>query len=282
MQLSPSSINLRSSIIQGLKNASDTKAKNWYSNYIQNSQWIGCKVPTIRKVVHEQCRLASLHSSGGLSSAINPMDLLELSINLIQHVECDVKLAGIILLSEVYPLQKLITLNILDHITENIFTVPSTTPSPQYDELHINNWCTSDFFAHHVLRRIAYAPSNSNHNLSLRILHFAETGSTLWHRRCGIVTFVDYYKHLNQLPNNFGCLLIRAVESCLLASPRERFTQTGCAWVLRFSLLQHGDRDIAYNLIQKHSKLWTGEAKRSLVERLSRKDPWRKTILALR
>ena len=209
------------------------------------------------------------------------MDLAECSIHLIQKLECDVKLAGMILLSEVYPLQQLVTLDILEHINLHVFT-PPLPPSSQPHEPLISNWCTADFFAHHVLRRIAYSSTSSDsHPMTLQILQFAETGSNLWHRRCGIVTFVDYYKHLDQLPTHFGSLLIKAVESCLLASPQERFTQTGCAWVLRYILLQKEDRDRAYDLVCRHGKVWTGEAKKSLVERLSTKDPWRKHILAL-
>jgi hypothetical protein len=61
---------------------------------------------------------------------------------------------------------------------------------------------------------------------------------------------------------------MNAAEHCLLASPQERFTQTGCAWMLRYALTQKDDADLAIQIIARHSHLWTTEAKKSMVEKL--------------
>ena len=115
----------------------------------------------------------------------------------------------------------------------------------------------------------------------MRILDFSRRGTNLWYRRCGVVCFVNYYKNRTKLPFDIGTRLVQAAEYSLLASPEERFTQTGIAWVLRYALLEPEDRDATLAMIVRHGDLWTVEAKKSLLEKLHKSDPKRTQILAL-
>jgi len=143
---------------------------------------------------------------------------------------------------------------------------------------YIADWSTADWFATKVLRPIVYS---GDHDLALKVLDFSHNGCSLWHRRCGIVPFILYQKHRDTLPPDIGPRLVEAVEKCLLASPYERFTQTGCAWVLRYVLLQEQERKDAVAMIERNAVLWNAEAKNSLVEKLDKNDPLRSRILGL-
>ena len=113
------------------------------------------------------------------------------------------------------------------------------------------------------------------------ILRFAvEPSNGLWHRRMGVVPFLDWYKHRLRLPLDFGHRLVDACEANLLASPHERFTQTGIAWVLRYTLVQP-EKDYAASMVYRHGGLWTKEAKKSLVEKLPTSSAMRNKILKL-
>jgi hypothetical protein len=56
------------------------------------------------------------------------------------------------------------------------------------------------------------AAGNNNGDVVHKVLDFTKTGSTVWHRRCGIVAFVHYYKKRSQLPDDIAT---RIVDACL-------------------------------------------------------------------
>jgi len=273
---------LASLILSGLHQNAKPETKEWFSNYVKGSTWIGTKVPTVRKVVHDIVKNSSETKIKTTTSY--PLNvLIDESIILMQQEECDAKLAGMILLSEFCPIHQTDTAReVLDRLIDQIL-------EPQ---IYITDWSTSDWFALRILQRIAYGTitcgrsvvnptSSNNHELALKIVNFSKDGTTLWYRRCGIVPFVHYYKHRNKLPPHFASTLINAAEHCLLASPQERFTQTGCAWMLRYALTQKDDADLAFQIITRHSHLWTTEAKKSMVEKLPTTHKLRKQILLL-
>jgi len=254
------STSLASLILSGLHSSAKPDTKQWYTNYVKGSKWIGNKAPSVRKVVRD-----TVHAT--VNNNYHYDDVIDNSIHLIQQEECDAKLAGMILLSEFCPIEKLATAHVLNRLVDQVL-------EPQ---IYIADWATADGFSGHVLRRIAYR----DNELAKTITNFSKDGTTLWYRRCGIVPFVAYFKHRDKLPPNFGTIIIDAVEHCLNASPQERFTQTGCAWLLRYAILQKEDREYALKVITKHSLVWNLEAKKSISEKLAPNDPLRKQIMSL-
>jgi hypothetical protein len=75
-------------VISGLHRKSDAKTKEWFTNYVKGTTWVGCKVPTVRKVVKEVYSQMDHESS--------TVDLLDPAVELLQQPECDVKLAGML------------------------------------------------------------------------------------------------------------------------------------------------------------------------------------------
>jgi DNA alkylation repair enzyme len=248
-------------VVNGLHERADPQTKAWLTNYVKGSSWIGCKMPTVRAVVKSE-----------VPKNISSDALLNSCVTLLQNEAGDAKLAGILLVSEVLPVDGDVALShcILDRLEADIL--------PH----HITNWCTADGVATKVLQRLVLtAGSEGNHSVAMRNLNFSRHGTNFWYRRCGIVSFVNYYKHRSKLPADIGTRLIQAAEYSLLASPEERFTQTGIAWVLRFALLEPEDRNATLAMIVRHGDLWTVEAKKSLMEKLHKSDPKRTQILAL-
>jgi hypothetical protein len=248
-------------VLQGLHERANAQTKAWFTNYVKGSSWIGCKMPTVRAVVKKEV-------PKNTSSDV----LLDSCVTLLQNEACDAKLAGILLVSEFLPVDGDVSLShfILDRLEADVL--------PE----HVADWSTADWLATKALRRVVLAAgAEGNHSITSRILDYAHHGTNLWYRRCGIVSFVNYYQHRVKLPTDIGTRLILAAEYSLLTSPEERFTQTGIAWVLRYALLETEDRDAALAMILRHGNLWTTEAKKSLTEKLSKSAPMRTQILAL-
>lgn len=245
-------------ILQGLHEQADSSTKEWFTNYVKGTVWIGCKTPVVRTVVKETTKDLDTNDHEVL---------LNEAIRLLQQEACDGKLAGMLLLQENLPLDQLANRVILDRLDAQVLARD-----------HVSDWSSADWFAVRVLQRIVLA---GNHELVHRVLDFTKTGQNLWHRRCGVVAFLHYYKHRDKLPKDISSRLIQACEQSLLASPEMRFTQTGIAWVLRYVLLEQDDRDEALEMIVRHERLWNTEAKRSMTEKMRKSDPRRKQILDL-
>jgi hypothetical protein len=130
-------------IIAAMHAASESKTKTWFTNYVKNTFWVGCKTPQVRSIVLEEARLSS--AGAGNAAAASSL-LLSNSICLMQQPESDVKLAGMILLSEVHPRDQIHTMDTLNVIKEQIL-------EPQ---MHVTDWSTSDWLAIRVLKPIAF------------------------------------------------------------------------------------------------------------------------------
>ena len=187
------------------------------------------------------------------------------AIALLRHEYGESKQAGSILLCEHTPPHVLGTVATLERLEREVMRAENV----------LTDWSVTDSFAIKVLTRVWKA----NPQLATRILAYAhEDASSLWHRRCGIVAFVGVFKpnvDANALPANFGLALVDACVANLLASPEERFAQTGTAWVLRYALAARefeGVRERAIDAVMEHKSLWTTEAKKSLVEQLKSRD----------
>jgi hypothetical protein len=247
-----------------LHERADAQTKAWFTNYVKGSSWIGCKMPTVRAVVKEE-----------VPKNVSSSDvLLDSCVSLLQNEACDAKLAGILLVSECLPVDGDVSLShsILDRLEADVLS----------QQHHVADWSTADWLATKALRRLVLAAgAEGNHSVAQRILDYAQHGTNLWYRRCGIVSFVNYHKHRANLPSDIGVRLILAAEVSLMSSPEERFTQTGIAWVLRYALLEPEDRDATLTMILRHGNFWTTEAKKSLTEKLSKSDPKRTQIMAL-
>ena len=233
------------SIVERMQEQASPAQKAWFENYVKGTTWIGLKVPQVRAIVKEEL----------------PVDL-EVAWDLLQHPAADAKLAGMIVLQETKPHSQWTNMDTLDRLDRVILPT------------HVNDWSTCDWLAMRVMKPLALADAD----LAKRILSMTRTGGTVWHRRCGLISFVQYDKQkwpTDDLP------FLQAAEDMLLASPDERFTQTGVAWFLRYALLVKDDKDEAYAMIVRHGDLWTTEAKKSLVEKLPKSNPWRGRILTL-
>ena len=248
--------------------------KDWFTNYVKGTVWIGCKLPTVRQCVNDVIppikTKKKAKSTSTAAKNICPERLLDTAVRLLQQSECDVKLAGMLILSECFPLHGdgliLSSSVVLDRLERNVL-------EPNL----VNDWSSADWFAMKVLRRIVLeAPPEIVEQVAERVLGYTQHGTNLWYRRCGVIPFVQYYNHRDVLPDDIGLRLIQACETSLLASPTERFTQTGVAWVLRYMLSQRTatsqERDAAAAMVVKHGSLWTTEAKKSLTEKLAKSD----------
>mmetsp|Transcript_35203 Transcript_35203/g.45394 ORF Transcript_35203/g.45394 Transcript_35203/m.45394 type:complete len:312 (+) Transcript_35203:126-1061(+) len=277
---SSSSNDLSTRVINELHKVSSHESKLWFENYVKGTIWIGCKVPivraTITKIIKEEKTLNKIKSL--------PYDtILKESIKLLQCKESDVKLGGMIMIQEhiskdYYKSKNFLT-KLLNDLIEHVL-IPD----------HINDWSTTDWFSIRVLQPIVLSnceeeeEEGDEQNVIDKILSFNEKGKTVWHRRCGLITFVNYYKHREKLPSDIGFKIIHNIDINMSKSPSERFTQTGCAWVLRYCLIQKGDqkeeKQMAMKVIMKYKDIWTNEAKKSFCEKLSKTDPFRQKILS--
>jgi hypothetical protein len=261
-----SQFDLAERILRGMHERADAKTKAWFTNYVKGSEWIGCKVPTVKATIQEIYQEKK-------STKQKPEDdetILDNAVYLIQNPACDAKLAGMILLSEKLSISKLVSEESLDRFDTDVWKDPSV----------IANWSSADWFSNRVLSKIVFADNNPT--LVQRVLDYARLpDASLWQRRCGVVSFLKYTKHRDKLPADFGSQLIEACNDSLLISPDERFTQTGIAWVLRYVLLEPAEKEEALAMIRRHGSLWTTEAKKSLAEKLGKNDPRRKQILEL-
>jgi DNA alkylation repair enzyme len=260
-------------ILQGLQDRADAKTKAWFTNYVKGTVWIGCKVPTVRATIVEVMGQKSSPKKQKTEDKEASM-ILDNAIQLLQHEACDAKLTGMLLLSEFYPPNLLATMATLDRFDQDLWQDPTI----------IGDWSTADWFSGKVLRKMVFhnADNGNDRLVQKRVLEYTrQPQASLWQRRCGIVSFLHYHKHRNVLPDDCGALLIQACQDNLLASPKERFTQTGIAWVLRYVLLDKQDADLALDFISRHGHLWTVEAKKSLCEKLSKSDARRTKIMSL-
>lgn len=278
-------IMLVSRIILGLQRSADNATKAWSTNYVKGTVWFGCKMPVVRAVVKEaldSCRQTEIDTSAqsvkrrkisqSTDCVVAPEPglprLLDDAVALLRRDECDAKLAGMILLAEHTPKEQLATKSALDILEREVISKPGI----------IDDWSTTDWFCCKVLASIWQ--NSGDHALALQILGFATIPSNgVFHRRMGVVPFVDWFKFRDRLPHDFGLRLVDACEANLCASPEERFTQTGVAWVLRYVLIQPTERDHAAAMIFRQGNLWSKEAKRSLAEKLPASDTRRKKIL---
>jgi hypothetical protein len=124
-------------IIQRMNQISNPQTKAWFTNYVKGTQWIGCKTPQVKQIVKDvmKCYRDTDHRISGsngqdsqperseqlASLSSSTFYLYEESIKLIKHEACDVKSAGMILLSEYIPLQEIATISVLDHLEDELF-----------------------------------------------------------------------------------------------------------------------------------------------------------------
>ena len=263
-----------SKIVTGLKNASDSKTKAWFSNYVKNTVWFGCKSAVIKSVVKDvicSSRQSVTERPSKRRKINSPVEFLGDAIYLLQREECDAKLAGMILLQLHTEKDKLASSSVLARLAEEVLSPDN----------FISDWSTTDWFSLKVLETMW---RNGDHALAREILAPAHVSSnSLWHRRASVVAFVNWYKYRDCLPATFAQELVDACEQNLLASPDERFTQTGVSWVLRYILVQteKDERTYAADMVYRHSALWTREAKKSLVEKMPKASAMRTKILKL-
>lgn len=272
----PTVHDLQQGIVANLHQHATPATKDWFTNYVKGTTWIGCKLPTVRQCVHDiipPIKSLKRTKTPQAAPALPAPVLLDTAVQLLQQAECDVKLAGMLILSECFPVEQdgLASTVVLDRLEQDVLQAN-----------HITDWSSADWIAMKVLRKIVLEASAEMSPLVVpRILDYTRQGTSLWYRRCGIIPFCHYHKHRDVLPDDIGARVLQACEASLLASPAERFTQTGVAWVLRYRLSRETateeEREAAAAMIVAHGSLWTTEAKKSLTEKLAKSDPlWTK------
>lgn len=290
---------LADSIINEMKRRADPHTQAWFTNYVKGSTWIGCKTPIVKQIMKEIMVSTNKNGKNDNNDVANGVVYND-AIVLLKHPASDVKLAGMILLSEYMPVTDLANFDMIDKLENELFLKDATI---------LDDWSTIDWFSIRVLQKIIYnsndtkvqqnqqesshSGSNNDGNndkshIAYRVLNFTNNATTsLWHRRCGVVPFVQYTNPKNRmkLPIDFPVDLIDACERSLLISPTERFTQTAIAWVLRYTLANSHETNYqkyAFDMIVRHGPLWTKEAKKSFTEKLKPNDPIRTAILSLK
>ena len=272
------------SIVDNLYHHANQSTRDWFENYVKGTTWIGCKLPTVRTCVQEIVPpIMKKNKSTNETPLFSTSVLLDTAVQLLQQPACDTKLAGMLILSECFPVAELTSHAVLDRLEREVL-----------EANQVNDWSSADWFASKVLRKISLeadpptddTTTQGENEMVQRILDYTKQGTNLWYRRCGVVPFVQYYRHRAVLPDNIGSRLVQACEQSLLASPTERFTQTGVAWVLRYMLSRQtateAERHAAATMILSHPSLWNTEAKKSLTEKLAKNDPLRTQILNLK
>ena len=283
---------LQHAIVENLQKEATKTTKDWFTNYVKGTTWIGCKLPTVRQCVHavipptsKKKKKKSSEDTRTEENSLSSQLLLDTAVQLLQQPECDVKLAGMLILGECFP-RNLDSEDDDDDNNNNktMFPLSSTMVLDRLerDVLQadmVNDWSSTDWFANKVLRPLVFQaePEHFRHELVYRVLNYAQTGNNIWYRRCAVIPFILYYKDRDVLPAHFVTKYIEACETSLLTSPSERFTQTGIAWALRYVVTApkygtQGERQEAMEMILRHGPLWTAEAKKSITEKLSKND----------
>ena len=264
---------LSTKVLEHLERRGTEATRRWASSYLKNSTpFYGCKMPVVRDVVRvcvegETTTTTTNKKRARQESETAPVSYISDAISLLRHEYGEAKQAGTILLCEHTAPQALGTEATLERLEREVMRAENV----------LTDWAVTDSFAIKVLTRMW----KTSPRLAERILAYAhEDATSLWHRRCGIVAFVGVFKpnvDASALPANFGMSLVDACVANLLAAPRERFAQTGSAWVLRYALAANahefkGVRERAIDAVIQHKSLWTSEAKKSLVEQLTSRD----------
>jgi hypothetical protein len=224
-----------------------------------STPFYGCTMPQTRACVHAVVpKTPKKRARDDAEDALTPTTRLDDAVVLLRHTHGEAKQAGAILLCELEPLSTLATMATLDRLEHDVLRGKSV----------VGDWAVADSLAMKVLRKMwKYNPA-----LAPKILSWAhDKDASLWHRRCGIVAFVSFWKDQVFVDEDFGVSIVDACESNLLAAPGERFAQTGTAWVTRYALACSDDRvrQHAIDMVKRRGDLWNGEAKRSLVEQLT-------------
>jgi len=251
-------------IVELLRERGTSDVRAWATSYMKGTTpFFGCKMPTTRACVRDVVSSGTKKRSrdGSAVVSVTSSSYVDDAVSLLTHTHGEAKQAGTILLCEHEPASTLATMDTLRRLEREVLRGPE----------YFNDWAVTDAFATKVLKKMW----KHNPALAPTILAWSwDETTSLWHRRCGIVAFVSYWKEkdVSALPDDFAYKIVDACEANLLAAPRERFAQTGTAWVTRYALACR-DADVrahALRMVTKHSDVWTTEAKKSLVEQLTR------------
>ena len=144
---------LSGKIVTGLKRASDSATREWFTNYVKGTDWYGCKAPVIKQVVRD-----AIASQTTLAAAAPLPEASELpkrkrcktdepepclvphladAVVLLKHQECDAKLAGMFLLQLHTEPQALASVKVLEIIEREVLAPPGV----------IDDWSTADWFS---------------------------------------------------------------------------------------------------------------------------------------
>lgn len=246
------------------------KAKAWMENYVKRSQQRGNKAPACR-----QCLLNSLAAltsnckdtptaASTLAAAregagrVSVEVMADAACLLIQSPFADDKFTGILLLAEFVLVDKRALAGEAVVLDTGSFL---GRIGVCYDLRFVDDWSTADWMSIKVLGPFIMTKSAGTEraHAARQLLAWSAlpaSSSSVWKRRAGHVTFVNYICHRGKsntkgradkgdalLYEGFLSDLISACQHALLCSS-ERFSNTGAGWVLRYTILVKREESI--------------------------------------
>jgi 3-methyladenine DNA glycosylase AlkD len=213
------SMSLASRIDQDLKDSGSQVKKAWWEKYLKNElQFYGVPMERIRVI-------AQKHWDSADPSGIDSI------LELFRIPFAEPKLAAILLLQTRYPPLSIEELKKLGTL---------------FDDKYISDWHITDWFCTKVLAKYVEDAS---------IYAYVRTwtqGSTVWKRRCPVVMLVPCASKVS---------IERAKEFLEIAEEslgRERFAQTGVAWLLAEISKKHSG--LVVDFVNKHKDVLIREA----------------------
>jgi 3-methyladenine DNA glycosylase AlkD len=199
----------------------------------------------VRTAVHAWIEAA------GFSEQLAPSEQVDLALSLLREALAEDKIAGILYLQEVL-------------LPRGAIDWPADLPrfARLYDEGHIADWNTCDWFCVKLLGPLAQREGEA---CALAIAAWREA-KNLWRHRASAVAFVNLAKKGDA---NFGGFTDMLLESCATLVAREdRFAQTGAGWVLRELSRAEPERVAAF--VEAHRGELSREAFERAIGRLSK------------
>jgi 3-methyladenine DNA glycosylase AlkD len=220
------------------------KTKAWWENYLKQAiPFRGVKMGDIRAAVHAWIEAERFQERLPLGEQV------DLALSLFREPDAETKIAGILYLQEV-----LLPAGALDWRSH----LPRF--ARLYDEGHIADWNTCDWFSVKVLGPLAQQEGEA----CARAIAEWRHADNLWRNRASGVAFVNLAVRGE---GNFAGFTDMLLQVCAtLVRREERFAQTGAGWILRELSLAEQERVIDF--VEAHQDELSKEALDRAVSRM--------------
>lgn len=210
----------------------DAEKRAWWERYLKGeAAFRGTPTPLIRSSASAWW---DRHDAGSL----DPDRQLELCLELLRCPMTEDKLAGMLILGE-----RLIPAGRVDWIAA------TTSFATLFAERHLADWNAVDWFCVRVLGPLI---GHSGETCARAVAAWV-SADTLWQRRAALVGFV------NLAPSgSYAELIVDTADRLVI--DRERFAQTGVAWVIRE--LGRSRPDLSEDFLRRHDDDMSPEARK--------------------